>query len=594
MSLVIRNMNYIFLYNDLSCKRHSNIIPDIYVKMELHKAILLSLAIFPLFNTIAAYVDSYVNFTYVETDTLYGQIRGMRNLRTNGEYLDVYLGVPFAAPPIGDTRFAAPKHPDPWGGVLDTYVRKPACTQTNECCFGPPCFDPPDGIDEDCLYLNIYAPYDEARVELLPVMVWIHGGCFDSFSGEGVEGSIITQNGIILVALNYRLGAMGFLSTGDSVAAGNWGLLDNIMALEWVKGNIANFGGDPNKITIAGQSSGGVQASLLLFSPLSTGLIDSAIIQSGTATSDWGIYRPPYDPRTATNELAVAMNCPTEDSQELVDCLRTKDWVDIVCTPVAANHEWCSWTPNVDGIFITDDPTVLLEKGEFLKVPVLEGFVRDELGYPPATMSKADFDANVRNKVDNQWDYTGNADECFDAFVYEYTEPTDPLNENEIRDQWVHLYTDHHYISPADEHLKGHQLIEPNTYKYNFEFRSIHRSTPIWMGVTHSSELPFEFGFPFTEEPPRSCPWICYEDEQLEFSDADRDMSDFMMILFTNFMKYGDPTPTPVNGITWPPFDDVSNSYLSFSDTSVVVNHYRERQMLYWQDYFLKVAYRNN
>ncbi|XP_077999631.1 neuroligin-4, X-linked-like [Glandiceps talaboti] len=552
------------------------------------------LSIFLNSRSVSAYTDSYVNFTYVETDTTYGQIRGMRNLRSNGEYLDVYLGVPFASPPLGNDRFAPPKHLDPWGEVLDTYVRKPACPQTNDCC-DEVCTEPPDGYDEDCLYLNMYAPYvsiDESRVEPLPVMVWIHGGCFVSGNGSKYDASIITQNDVIVVTVNYRLGAIGYLSTGDAVAAGNWGLLDNVMALEWVNDNIANFGGDPNKVTIFGQSAGGVHTSLLLFSTMSIGLVHGAIVQSGTATAPWAIYRPPYDPRDSANELATALNCPTEDSQELVDCLRTKPWNDIVCTSVTINDDWCMWTPTVDGYFITDDPTILLEKGEFLKVPVIDGFTKDELPYIPPTMTKEMFDSETRSRADKQWGYTGNADECYDAMVYEYTEPTDPLNENEIRDQWVHMKSDQQCVSPTDEHVQGHSLIEPNTYKYNFEYRSDLSTLPEWMGVIHSAELSYEFGMPFFESE-RTCPWGCNPVDD-EYNDADRDMSDFIMTLFTNFAKYGDPTPTPVNGIDWTEYDGVTKPYLSFADTSVVGNHYRERQMLFWQDYFLKVAYRNN
>ncbi|XP_077999630.1 neuroligin-4, X-linked-like [Glandiceps talaboti] len=546
--------------------------------MRLYSPFLL-LAIFLFFNGIAAYSDTYVGFTYVDTDTTHGQIRGMRNERDNGEFLDVYLGVPFAAPPVGDTRFAPPKHVDPWGGVLDTFTRKPSCPQSNDY-----------GIDEDCLYLNVYAPY-VTRVESLPVMVWIHGGCFVGGSGAGTDGSIISQNDVIVVTVNFRLGALGFMSTGDSVAAGNWGLMDNIMALEWVRDNIANFGGDPNRVTIFGQSSGGVQVSLLLFSTMAIDLVHGAIVQSGTATSPWGIYRPPYDPRDQTNELATALECPTEDSQALVDCLRTKDWNDIVCTSVTIIDDWCMWTPNVDGYVITEDPTILLERGEFLNVPVIDGFVKDELPYIFPNMAKEDFDSQVRNKADSQWDYTGNADECFDALVYEYTEPTDPLNENEIRDQWVHMQTDQHYVHPTDEHVKGHFPITPNTYKYNFEYRSTLNSAPIWMGVPHSAELSYEFGIPHRDSP-RTCPWGC-DDPGTTWTNADRDMSEFMMVLFTNLAKHGDPTPTPVNGIDWTEYEDVTKPYLSFADTSAVGNHYREREMLFWQDYFLKVAFRN-
>ncbi|XP_077999757.1 carboxylesterase 5A-like [Glandiceps talaboti] len=127
---------------------------------------------------------------------------------------------------------------------------------------------------------------------------------------------------------------IGFLSTGDEVAPGNWGLLDNVIALEWVRDNIASFGGDPTQVTVFGHSAGAVMASMHMYSPLSSGLIAGSLPQSGNAMTPWAVYRSPHDPLDNARELAELVNCPTTSSSDIVDCLRAKPWQELVDQPV--------------------------------------------------------------------------------------------------------------------------------------------------------------------------------------------------------------------------------------------------------------------
>ncbi|XP_070545649.1 pyrethroid hydrolase Ces2e-like [Ptychodera flava] len=231
------------------------------VVLNIIRLVFISGVVLALSISTKAYSVDYVNYTYVTAETTDGTIRGMRTLQTDGKYMDVYLGIPFAAPPIGDLRFAPPESPTLWSDVRDAFSFKSSCPTPGSL-----------NGDEDCLYLNIYTPFaNNDKDTVLPVMLWIHGGCFVYGTSEEYDGSILAQNDVIIVVANYRLGALGFLSTDDQVAAGNWGLLDNIMALQWIQKNIGNFGGDPNRVTVFGQSSGGVSSSLLLFSPLAAG-----------------------------------------------------------------------------------------------------------------------------------------------------------------------------------------------------------------------------------------------------------------------------------------------------------------------------------
>nr|XP_006814054.1 PREDICTED: carboxylesterase 4A-like [Saccoglossus kowalevskii] len=331
-------------------------------------------------------------------------------------------------PPIGDLRYAAPKLPEPWLTPLDTINYRKGCAQPpgNQLQYG-----------EDCLYLNIFVPYHEnVATDPLPVLVWIHGGCWMGGQAD-VDAGIIAQQDMIVVAVSYRLGSFGFLTTRDSVATGNWGLLDNVMALQWIQNNIANFGGDPTRVTLGGQSSGGVSATLLMFAPSAAGLFHGVLSQSGNAMASWAIHRPPFDPLNITHEFAESLGCPTTTSQIIVDCLRSKPWTEIVDGTATAYDDWCLWTPNIDGVLILEDPTDLLWRGEFSQVPMIIGSTGSEFAYVPTTMTKVDFDAEVREIAQNQYGYAGNVDEATDALIYEFTEPTNAFDEKEIRDEWV-------------------------------------------------------------------------------------------------------------------------------------------------------------
>ncbi|GCC34535.1 hypothetical protein chiPu_0013010 [Chiloscyllium punctatum] len=206
--------------------------------------------------------------------------------------MDVFKGIPFAATP---KRFEkAEPHPG-WTGVLKAKDFKPRCLQTTlsqKAVFG----------SEDCLYLNIWVPHGRKVSTNLPVMVWIFGGGFLMGAGHGAnflnnylyDGHEIASRGkVIVVTLNYRVGPLGFLSTGDTNAPGNQGLWDQHMAISWVKRNIAAFGGDPDKITIFGESAGGASVSLQTLTPYNKGVIKRAISQSGVATCPWAVQRNP-------------------------------------------------------------------------------------------------------------------------------------------------------------------------------------------------------------------------------------------------------------------------------------------------------------
>ncbi|XP_050348637.1 juvenile hormone esterase-like [Nymphalis io] len=220
-----------------------------------------------------------------------------------------FKSIPYAKPPLGDLRFKAPQPVEPWTGIRNAKDSGPESYQND------PFFTKKITGQEDCLYLNVYTP-DLEPYKSFPVMVWIHGGGFTSGSGnDDMYGpEFLVNKNVILVTLNYRLGALGFLCLDTEEIPGNAGMKDQIAALRWIQNNIQKFGGDPNNVTIFGESAGAACTSYHLISPMSVGLFKRAIIQSGSLTNRWAICQKPRDRALI---LAKKLGCLTENDDEL-------------------------------------------------------------------------------------------------------------------------------------------------------------------------------------------------------------------------------------------------------------------------------------
>ncbi|NXY84530.1 SASB hydrolase, partial [Alcedo cyanopectus] len=225
-----------------------------------------------------------------EVVTKYGRVQGYQfKVDVAERTVNVFLGIPFAKPPVGPLRFSEPQPPEPWKGVRDATSYPPMCLQDK--VQGQFISDLTDNrkekvllqVSEDCLYLNVYTP-SSTENEKLPVFVWIHGGGLVLGAASSYDGSALAAfDNVVVVTIQYRLGIVGYFSTGDKHARGNWGYLDQVAALQWIQENIIHFGGDPLSVTIAGESAGGVSVSALVLSPLAKGLFHKAISESGTA-----------------------------------------------------------------------------------------------------------------------------------------------------------------------------------------------------------------------------------------------------------------------------------------------------------------------
>lgn len=260
-----------------------------------------------------------------------GLVRGTTLSLRTGKSVDVWLGIPYAKPPVKYLRFRHPRPMDAWSGVLDATNMPNCCFQIVDKFFGnfsgSDMWNPNTNLSEDCLYLNVWVP--KPRPENATVMVWIYGGGF--FAGSVTldiydPRYLVSEENVIFVAMQYRLASLGFLYFNVAEAPGNAGLFDQLMALQWIRDNVAAFGGDPDRITLFGESAGAVSVSLHLISPLSRNLFRQAIVQSGTAISNWAVLSRHELIRRGLL-LAQAVGCPHDvnDLEAVVDCLKDTD-----------------------------------------------------------------------------------------------------------------------------------------------------------------------------------------------------------------------------------------------------------------------------
>jgi len=342
----------------------------------------------------AANADGVLKVTKTPVKIETGLVRGLVVGDTND--IQLYRGVPFAAPPVGELRWKAPQPAKGWDGIRECYTFGAASPQKAVpfiSAFAGMGLDAP--MNEDCLYLNVWAPVEREHGPL-PVMVWIHGGGYTMGAGSQrlYEATDLARRGAVVVSINYRLGPLGFfahpqLSAEDEHGvSGNYGLLDQIEALRWVQRNIAVFGGDPNRVTIFGESAGGGSVFSLLVSPLTKGLFHRAIAQSGPALNFAHLKKTHYGFQSAEDagvEFAKSCGAPEGDGQLAAlramspeKLLKTAPTLEGGPRTFTMRANMLKLAPVVDGYVLPDDVMTILSEGRQHPVPLIVGANKDE------------------------------------------------------------------------------------------------------------------------------------------------------------------------------------------------------------------------
>ncbi|XP_055365742.1 carboxylesterase 1E isoform X2 [Betta splendens] len=500
------------------------------MKFSGKQTLLIVAAVF--FLCVAA--DLHAPEVHTELGSLRGQYVSVKGKETG---VHAYLGVPFAKPPVGPAlRLAAPQPVEGWEGVKDATQQPPMCVQHKQQVldilerFGGMFPDVPD-VSEDCLYLNIYTPANRAHDAKLPVMVWIHGGGFAFESASMYDGSALAAyQDVVVVLIQYRLGLLGFLSTGDQHMPGNVGLLDQVQALRWIQQHIHNFGGDPGLVTVFGESAGGISVSLLLLSPLSHGLFHRAIAESGTAAMDAYVSN---NPLPMMQIVANASGCNHESTEKIADCFRRLD-IDSIVT--IGKDVYLIPSINVDGHFLTKPVEELFREHEVLTVPFMTGVNDDEAGWILADIFGLQ---NWTEGMDRE-QITKTLSVFFpdpkhavpiDLITDEYIGTGEDRVKN--RDGFTEMVGDILFTIPAIKTVNAHRDVGADVYMYEYQHppKFLQKKRPNFVGADHGDELFTVFGCCFSAHVKLSDP--CTEEEE--------ELSKTMMSYWGNFARTGSP-----------------------------------------------------
>ncbi|XP_070571596.1 acetylcholinesterase-like isoform X2 [Ptychodera flava] len=448
-----------------------------------------------------------------------------------------FLGIPFAEPPLGDLRFRTPVPVKSWEGVRSATNFSNSCMQQSDTTYpgfsGSEMWNPNTAVSEDCLYLNVWTP--SPRPHKATVMVWIFGGGFYSGTAslDVYDGKILAGvEDVIVVSMNYRVGTFGFLATGDDRAKGNYGMLDQLLALKWVKENIAAFGGDPQTVTIFGESAGADSVGLHLLSPLSRPYFVRAILQSGAPDNTWG-FMDRKESKRRSAVLGETLGCSYSDP-DFVDCLRKvpantlseSEWITV-------NFNEFPWVPTVDGFFLPDEPKRLISERRLNPADLLLGANKDEgtwfilyqvPGYEKDSDSTQTYDSYLNN-VDLV-DFDLNA--CSRSAVKDrYTSWGKMYDKIANRDGLDDVVGDRQFLCPVVDFAHEYAKEDYNVYMYYFDHEASNKPWPEWMGVMHGDEIQYVFGCPL--------------DPSMNYNDKEKDMAETMMSYWANFAKHGNP-----------------------------------------------------
>lgn len=470
-----------------------------------------------------------------------------------------FLGIPFAKPPVGEQRFS---RPEPYGNFTSPYnatYHRPHCIQTQETYAYLKDYKQ----SEDCLYLNVYIPGNTINDENnYPVMIYIHGGSFVDGGADVYDGEKLTAfHEVIVVTINYRLNIFGFLSDGSRLN-GNYGLWDMKLAIQWVHDNVKTFGGDPNRVTLFGNSAGGAAVLYQALNPTNRGLFQRIIAQSGSCFAFWAAQN---NPTHNFNWYTSSVGCDSEEYCDIMKCLKER--------PIDSLKLWetkytTQFVPSVDGDFLPEDPMSLSKRKTragkdamdfFSELDFLNGVSSNDgafaLAYWSAEMAHEDIAADIATGVPQHFftdkyipeiltSMFGNIPQVLvESVKHQYTDWSNQSDPVGVRGKLLDFECDVTFFVAASYASMMHQpstgyKSSKNNYFYVFNHKPDFAPEPKWLtGATHVMELPYVFGFPKSLETKLVLDYDAVD--PLQVSQEDLIFSKQMMTYWTSFAKTG-------------------------------------------------------
>ena len=508
-------------------------------------------------------VDRQPNVTS-ELSIHQGKIRGL--VVGDQRDVEVFRGIPFATPPVGDLRWRPPQPPANWEGVRDCFEFGPSSPQPVDPLMNLLPIGSVGQTNEDCLYLNVYRPAKPSH-DKLPVMVWIHGGGYTSGSATQAlyDGGNLARKGVILVTINYRLGALGFMAhpalsdESPHGTSGNYGILDQIEALRWVQQNIAAFGGDRDRVTIFGESAGGGSVICLLVAAEAKGLFHRAVAQSAPVMRLRHL-RQDFPGRESAERFGrrITEQCGLGEDADAAE-LRSLSAEQLISlramsltggkTELMEKALLLPIAPIVDGNLIREDPNSALAAGRFNRVPLMVGNTRDEAEI---------FLMLARDVPKNHEQFRSQASAEFGDMAASILAAYPPGDDRkQTRVAAVDLMTDIVFGAEARQVAHHHAMLGHSTYKYLFsrEIRAL-----VISAAFHGCEIPYLFGM-----------------QPILVQDWDKQLADLTANYWVNFATHGDPNGAGLP--EWPKYTNDSRHTLELGDQISVLENYRGDQL---------------
>lgn len=471
-------------------------------------------------------------------DTTEGPVSGLQDME---QAACAWKGVPYAAPPTGELRLRATQKPAVRSGVYQAHKVGPSCPQVEDLTSG----GKSESFSEDCLYLNIWTPMKSGR---FPVMFWIYGGSFAVGSGsyDLYDGArLAADKDLVVVTINYRLGPLGYLGLpelkeeDEHGSTGNYGLLDQVRALEWVRDNIEGFGGDPDNVTIFGQSAGGMSVCALLVSPLTEGLFHRAMDMSGPSELTWTLEKS----YARGQSYVEKMGC---DGPQVLECLRSKPLKKF---DLKSENDLLAFginnSPCVDGYALTGLPIDMIEKGEYHRVPTILGSTRDELRIYTVMIPGLGLWSKGSTRSFMCLLTGGNCDEVVSMYKFsDYRRPID-----------LAFAFGNEMVFDTPAFLMAEAMSRNNpVYLYRFDWNRTR--FPHKMGAFHALDVPFFFGALNIDY--SLAKMLASEKTYANAEPLARDM----MTYLANFARTGDPNQEGLP--TWPAYNTKTRQRIHF------------------------------